>query len=249
MSTTANVSQTTYDAILHAYGKLQRACDVLQKQAVVLTHLSAVRADQVKKADSARDDAIESQLKLEREVPALRQRAETAEASSARLEQQLLQKFTQDPLEVQRELEVQLAMQQEEVQDGNTEATGANEALEKTHEKEFAAPLKTSTTPRKETRTGQGGRARVLAGVKDVAASVGAGTTAGSRARVRPATARTHVGATASTACSRARVEATAAARASIPATAGTGASSMSPAKKQTLVKTGGRRIAMGNGC
>ena len=250
MNTPANVTQTTYDAILRAYSKLQHACDVLQKQAVVLTNLSALRADQVKRADKERDDAIESRLKMEREVLALRQRAETAEASSARLEQQLLQKFTQDPLEVQRELEVQLAMQQEEVQDGNTEATGANEALEKTHEKEFAAPLKTSTTPRKETRTGQGGRARVLAGVKDVAASVGGGTTAGSRARVRPATtARVRVDATASTACSRARVEATAAARANIAATAGTGASSMSSTKKQTLVKTGGRRIAMGNGC
>ena len=249
MNTPANVTQTTYDAILRAYSKIQRANDALQKQAAALTHFSALQADLVKRADKDRDQAIESRLKMESEALALRQRAETAEATSARLEQQL-QKAMQDQLKVRREPEVQPAMQQEEPQDGNTQATGANKELKKTHEKEVPAPLKTSTTPRKETSTGQGGRARVLVGAKDVAASVGAGTTAGSRARVRPTTtARARVDATASTACTRARVEATAAARAIFAATAGTGASRMSSAKKQTRTKTGGRRIALGNGC
>ena len=137
-------------------------------------------------------------------------------------------------------------MQQKDVQDRSTEATGANETVEKT----VAAPSKKRTTPRKATRTGQGGRARVLAGTKDVDASEGARPTAVFRARVCPTTtARARVGATASNASTRARVAATAAARAIIAGTTGTGASKMSSAKKQTHMKTGGRRIALGNGC
>ena len=281
MNTPANVTQTTYDAILRAYSKLQRACDVLQKQAVVLTNLSALRADQVKRADKERDDAIESRLKMESEVLALRQRAELAEATNARLEQQLL-KATQDQLKVRRESKLKLVLQEDDSQDSSAEATGKNKARmqQKTRVKAVAVA---TTTPREKTRTGQDECVRVLASAKDVAASVGADTTAGSRARVRPATtararvdaaantvstrarvrpattararvrpattARARVGATANTVSTRARVESTAAARAIIAATAGTGASRMSSAKKQTRVKTGGRRIALGNGC
>ena len=229
-------TQSAYDAILHANDKLQRANDLLQKQVVALTNLDALRVNLLKKADSERDAAIESRIKMERELLALRERAETAEASSARLEQQL-QKDTDDQLKVQREPEVQ----QKDVQDRSTKATGTNETPEKT----VAAQSKTSTPPLKETRAGQDGRARVLAGAKNVAASVGAGPAAGARARVRPSTtARAHVDATASTASTRARVEATATFRAIIAAT-----SKMSSAKKQTRVKTAGRRVALDNGC
>ena len=143
-------------------------------------------------------------------------------------------------------------LQEDDSQDSSAEATGENKARmqQKTRVKAVAVATTTSTTPREKTRTGQDECVRVLASAKDVAASVGADTTAGSRARVRPATtAQARVDTTASTVSTRARVESTAAARAIIAATAGTGASRMSSAKKQTRVKTGGRRIALGNGC
>ena len=236
-SATMTTTQSAYDAILHANDKLQRANDLLRQQVVALKNLDALRLNLLKKADSERDAAIESRIKMERELLALRERVETAESSSARLEHQQLQKDTDDQLKVEREPEVQ----QEDVEDRSTEATGTNE----THEKTVAAQSKTSTPPLKETRAGQDGRARVLAGAKNVAASVGAGPAAGARARVRPSTtARAHVDATASTASTRARVEATATFRAIIAAT-----SKMSSAKKQTRVKTAGRRVALGNGC
>ncbi|KAL0582046.1 hypothetical protein ABG067_008375, partial [Albugo candida] len=99
-------TQSAYDAILHANDKLQRANDVLRQQVVALTNLDALRVGLLKKADSERDAAIESRVKVERELLALRERAETAEASSARLEHQLLQKDADDQLKVQREPEV-----------------------------------------------------------------------------------------------------------------------------------------------
>ena len=80
--------------------------------------------------------------------------------------------------------------------------------------------------------------------------TVVAGTTGCSRARVRTAaTARARVGATTSTAFTRSRAEATASVREIIDATAGTGASMMPSLMTQTRVKSGGRRIALGNGC
>lgn len=251
MNTTATSNtQSIFDAILRANSKLQRANDALQKEVVALKRLSALRADQVEMADKERDTAIKARVKMEGEMLQLQQRAETAEASSARLEQQLVQ-ATQDQPKVQRESEVQLVLQ--DAQDCGAEATaGANKAPEeqKTLAKEDAAPCTTSTTPRKKTTTDQAERARVIASAKNAATKMGAGPTAGSRARVRPATsARARVGATASTVCTRARVEATAAARALIAATAGNGASRMPSAKPQTRVKTEGRRIAQGNGC
>lgn len=251
MNTTETFIQSTCKAILHSCSELQRANDALQEQVISLTHLSALRADMARVAENERVEGIESRRKMESEVLALRKRAEKAEATSARLEKQLL-KATQGQLKVQRESELQLVLQQKDFQDSSPEATGENKARmqQKTHVKAVAAATTTSTTPREKTRTGQDKCARVLASAKDVAASVGAGPTAGSRARVRPATtARARVGATASTVSTRARVESTAAARAIIAATAGTGASRIPSAKKQTRVKTGGRRIALGNGC
>ena len=79
---------------------------------------------------------------------------------------------------------------------------GANKTpmQQNTHEMEDAAPLKTSTTPREDTRTDQDVRTRVLASAKDIAASMGAGPTAGSRACVCPTTtARARAGASVST--------------------------------------------------
>ena len=274
MNTTEKFIQSTCKAILHSCSELQRANDALQERVIALTRLSALRADMVQMADNERVEGIESRLKMESEVLALRQRAELAEATSARLEQQLL-KATQDQLKVRRESKLKLVLQEDDSQDSSAEATGENKARmqQKTRVKAVAVATTTSTTPREKTRTGQDECVRVLASAKDVAASVGADTTAGSRARVRPATtaqarvgaaantvstrarvrpattARARVGATANTVSTRARVESTAAARAIIAATAGTGASRMSSARKQTRVKTGGRRIALGNGC
>ena len=94
-----NTTSSANDAVLHAYGKLQRANDVLRQQVVALTHLSALREDLVKKADNERDAAIELRIKMESEMLALRERAETAEAASARLKQHH-QKATQDQLKV-----------------------------------------------------------------------------------------------------------------------------------------------------
>ena len=65
-----------------------------------------------------------------------------------------------------------------------TDATNTPENTEKT----VGMLFKTLTTPREATRTGSGGRARVLTGAKDVAAIEGASTIASSRARVRPMT-------------------------------------------------------------
>ena len=271
MNTTEKFIQSTCKAILHSCSELQRANDALQERVIALTRLSALRADMVQMADNERVEGIESRLKMESEVLALRQRAELAEATSARLEQQLL-KATQDQLKVRRESKLKLVLQEDDSQDSSAEATGKNKARmqQKTRVKAVAVA---TTTPREKTRTGQDECVRVLASAKDVAANVGADSIAGSRARVRPATtararvgaaantvstrarvrpattARARVGATANTVSTRARVESTAAARAIIAATAGTGASRMSSAKKQTRVKTGGRRIALGNGC
>ena len=121
---------------------------------------------------------------------------------------------------------------------------------QKTYEKEVEAPFKTITMPRKVTSVGQSGCARVIAGFKDVAASGGAASTAGSRARVRPmCTAGARVIATVSTLSTRARVEVTATARATVAANAGTVASRMvSSVTKQTCVKTGRRRFTLDTG-
>ena len=55
-------------------------------------------------------EGIESLFKMESEVLALRQRAEMAEATSARLEQKLL-KATQNQLKIRRESELKLVLQ------------------------------------------------------------------------------------------------------------------------------------------
>ena len=74
MNTTEKFIQSTCKAILHSCSELQRANDALQERVIALTRLSALRADMVQMADNERVEGIESRLKMESEVLALRQR-------------------------------------------------------------------------------------------------------------------------------------------------------------------------------
>ena len=72
MDTTATVTQSTCGAIEHAYCNLQHANSVVQQQDVALTHLSALQAPLLKRADIERDEAVESWLTMESKVLAFR---------------------------------------------------------------------------------------------------------------------------------------------------------------------------------